>query len=124
MSADAETILYSALSNWPALQAVIGLNVYPDEAPEGQPPPFIVFERANSQPTWTIHGDLVAQEVSMTVYCIALSRLQADSLGNLAVNAVRANGGNVSSQRVGIHDPDTGSDACVIDFEVWEGTAN
>lgn len=123
MSADAETIIYSALSGWPALHAAVDFHIYPDEAPEGQPPPFVVFERANSQPIYTIHGQLIAQEVSMNVYCVAATRLQADSIGNTAIDAMRA-AGVVSSQRVGIHDPDTGSDACVLTFDVWEGTAN
>src|SRR4051812_1506842 len=119
----AETILYSALSQWPPLSAAVGVHVYPDEAPEGTPEPYIVFERAASQPTWTIHGELVAQQVSLTVSCFAATRLQADTIGDLATDAMEARG-HISSQRAGIHDPETGSDACVLNFEVWEGTAN
>lgn len=120
----AETIIYSALSNWPAIQAVIGPHVYPDEAPEGTPVPYIVFERSSTQPVWTVHGQLVAQEVTMTVYCVALTRLQADDIGDDATDAMSATGGHPSTQRVGLHDEDTGSDVCVINFDIWEGTAN
>lgn len=115
----AETQTISALLGWPALTALVNGQVYPDLAPQDIEVPLVVYERASSDPTYTIHGQLVATVVTVTVQCWAATRIAAEAIGDAAIDAMSA-ADCVSSERRATYDSDTALYVSLIDFAVWE----
>lgn len=84
----AETTLYSTLSAAAPVTAIVGTNIYPDQAPQELDPPFIVYERAGTDPTMTIHGTIVATKVTVDLHCLADTRAIAEDLADKVVAAL------------------------------------
>jgi len=88
----AETDLYSALSTDAALAAVIEEKIFSDIADEEVEPPFIYYEKINSEAFNTIHGGAPFAEISeIAVVCFSESREEAESIANLAMLAATNN---------------------------------
>lgn len=117
MSAESE--FYSALTGAAGVTTIVGVQIYPDIAPEGNLPPMVVYERRGSVPVTTIHDDLkAASKVSLSATCWSLSRISAEHLGDEVEIAMRQTG--ISVNRFGHYDAQKRAYASVIDFEVWE----
>ncbi|MGL6245645.1 DUF3168 domain-containing protein [Pseudomonas sp.] len=103
----AERQLYEALSGWVGLAALVGGRIYPDAIPEKQPLPAVVYSRAGTNPTRTIDGRLVCEDVRLAMTAWARTREEAGAVAD-EVEAALATAGNPSLDRSGGYDEQTG----------------
>lgn len=119
----AETFTYSTLSGAAGVTALVGTSpnsrIWPDQAPEGAEGTLIVFERADSQPEYTLLTELAATRVRMNVTCWADTRIAAETLGDAVAAAMLAAGVPVA-ERDGAFNSDMQAYAAVVGFEIWE----
>ena len=87
----AETDLYDALRNDVDVTAVVGTRIYPDEQPEDDPKPAIVYTQVSAEAFQTVHGTTVGMTTTFAVICMADSRTQAIDLGTKASAALQGN---------------------------------
>lgn len=63
--------LYDRLSNWQPIAAIVGRKVFPEVAPQGEVPPYIVFQLVDD-----IGEDTLTEAAGFSV-----ARIQVDSYG-------------------------------------------
>lgn len=88
----AETQLYAALSGRTELSSLVGTRIYPDAIPENSPLPAVVYVRASTNPTYTIGGQLVCEDVRMAVTVWATSRTEAEAVADQVRSAINVAG--------------------------------
>ena len=89
MSAESE--LFTALAGDAPLVAVVGTRIYPDLVPQDKALPAIALFRTETRPINTIHGGPpLGADVAIEVWCMAETRLAANSLAALCVDAIPA----------------------------------
>lgn len=112
----AETELYAALSGQAGLTALVSTRIYPDAIPEGKPLPAVVYIRSSTQPTYTIGGVLVCEDVHFMITGWAESRSDADAVAD-EIAAALTLAGNPSLDRSGGFDAETGLFAASIECD-------
>lgn len=119
MSTPAEQQTKEALLGAAPLATVPQVSIWPDEAPQEQEVPFVVYERATTQPSYCMNDDIAASNVTMVVTCWAKTRSQANQIGVAVTNAMHAAGLTQSSQS-SVYEPEADEYAAVLGFDVWE----
>lgn len=84
----AETDVYDALRLAAGVIALVGTRIYPDARPQDDPLPAIVYYREATEPVNTIHGTKLGERVTMTVQCMAATRLEAEQVIEAAATAL------------------------------------
>lgn len=115
----AETIVFSALSGYAGLTAIVSARIYPDVLPEKTIYPAVVFSREATSPIRSISGHYFGSDVSMQVGCWGNTRTEADSAGDQASEALEAAGIYPKGKSSG-YDPETDLFASVIEIEILE----
>lgn len=116
----AESDLYTALSGWPGLAAVVGNRIYPDAIPENQALPAVVYVRASTAPTRTIGGLLVCEDIRFSLTAWAKSREAAAAVADQISAALEA-AGNPAADRSGGYDEQVGLFAASIETDwFWQ----
>lgn len=89
----AESVLYAALKNSPAVTALVGASIHEDYAREGASLPCIVYRRGGTEYHTTIHTGVPHDEsVTLQVFCLSADRLSVDGVADAVVSAVGAAG--------------------------------
>lgn len=110
----AESQLYAALSGHAGLGALVGTRIYPDAMPEGTAYPALVYTRIGTDPTYTIGGTLVCEDVSLQMQCWATTRESSNAVAAQVVAALAAAGERHAGQQSAI-DPEDGLYAATVD---------
>lgn len=85
----AETELNAALSANVALTAVVGTRIYPDFIAQEINLPGVVYQRAGTEYVTTIHNGIVlGTRVMLDVWCMAITRLEAEEIADLVEGAL------------------------------------
>ncbi len=103
----AESTLYGYLSGHAALVALVGDRIYPDVMPEGTAFPAIVFARTGTEPTYSLAGALMCEDVSFVVGVWGTTRDSADDVADAIVAALHANGERMTAREPAF-DPEVG----------------
>ena len=114
----AEEQLYAALSGRAGLTALVGLRIYPDALPENAPLPAVVFVRASTNPTYTIGGVLVAEDVRLAITGWAETRAEVEPVGDQIRLALEATGNQITDRSSGF-DNEVGLFAVTIEFDMF-----
>lgn len=86
----AETTLNAALKAAPAVTALVGQRIYPDNVPQEQAPPYVAFTRSGTEYVGTIHGTVVGSKASLEVWCMSSSRKEAEAIADAIETAAAA----------------------------------
>lgn len=87
----AETELHDALNAFAPLTAVVVARIYPDFLTQDIVLPAIVYQRSATEYVTTIHsGAVLDKNVTMEVWCMANTRLAAETLASLVEQAIAA----------------------------------
>ncbi len=97
----AETELYSALSESFGLAALVSDRIYPDAIPENVALPAVVFIRASTNPTYTIGGVLVAEDVHFSITVWAETRTAVEPIADQIRLVLDASGNPISDRSSG-----------------------
>ena len=125
-----EEDLYSHLSTYAGLTALVGDRVYPVAAPQGIKPPFCVFLKVSNQRQYSHQGFSNLEQARLQVSCYADDPLEAKQVAAQVTAAMEAwPGVNVKAQAVfqddetDLHDEyqSTGLYHVSVDFLVWYG---
>lgn len=122
---NAEQQTKEALFASSALLVLVGVNadnvykLFPDEIPEKDALPAVVYERVDAQPEYTLEGDLAASRVSMSISGWAKTRAQANAIG-LAITDAMTAAGHAQTSASGPYEPELDEYAAVRIFDVWE----
>jgi hypothetical protein len=106
-----------------ALKGLVSNRVYPDLAPEGEPPPYIVYQQVGGNPTNFTEGTSPALKngrVQVAVW--STTRVQASTLMDQAAAALRATTAlntTVLYEKVSDYDSDTKLRGARQDFSFW-----
>lgn len=103
----AETQLYTALSGWSGLNALVADRIFPDAIPEGQGMPAVVFIRVSTSPTHTIGGQLVCEDVRFAITAWSPTRAAAEAVADEIALALAA-AGNPKADRSSGYDNEVG----------------
>ena len=114
----AEAQLYAALSGRAGLTALVGTRIYPDALPENVPLPAVVFVRASTNPTYTICGVIVCEDVRLAITGWAKTRTEAEPVGDQIRLALEATGNQITDRSSGF-DNDVGLFAVTIEFDMF-----
>lgn len=112
-----EETVRSVLAAAAGVTALCGDRIYPDEIPQGEPLPAIVFRRAATPFALTLNDTVARAGGVMRLACWASTRLAAEQLGDAAQLALLA-AKIYPVGRDGFTDPDTGEEAALLDVEV------
>lgn len=119
----AETFTKTTLFSAAGVTAIVGASpatrIWPDEAPNGAETPLIVFERADSDPIYTLNNTLATTRVRINISCWADTRLAAEALGDAVATAMLAATVPVA-ERDGAFNSDMQAYAAVVGFDIWE----
>lgn len=115
----AETSVYSAISGYAGLTAIVSTRIYPDVLPDNTIYPAVVFAREKTEPLVTISGHYFGADVSLKVACWADTRTGADAASTQAQAALIAAGIVPTGKSAG-YDPDTDLFASIIDIDLFE----
>lgn len=115
----AESTTYAALSAWSPLTALVASRIYPDEAAEGAALPAVIYERSGSSPHYTLSGELVACEATISVSVVARTRAAANQVADAITAAMHAISAP-SIERDGESYPEEGLYQTTVSFSVWE----
>jgi hypothetical protein len=112
-----EESIRSVLAAAAGVTAIVGDRIYPDEVPQGDPLPAVVYRRAATPFQLTLDDTVARSGGTMRVACWAGGRLVAEQLGDAVQLAL------IAAQiypvgRDGFTDPDTGEEAALLDVEV------
>jgi len=96
----AETVLYAALTAAAGVTALIGTRVYPDVVPQESALPCAAFARLDTEYTTTIHSGVpIAENTTIEISCMALTRASADDVCNAVIAAAGAAGFTPTGRR-------------------------
>lgn len=112
-----EESVRSVLAAAAGVTALCGDRIYPDEIPQGEATPAIVFRRANTNYALTLNDTVARAAPVIRIACWASTRLAAEQLGDAAYAALLA-AKIYPVGRDGFTDPDTGEEAALLDVEV------
>ena len=115
----AETSVYSALSGYAGLTAIVSTRIYPDVLPDTTVYPAVVFARERTEPLISISNNYFGADVAIKVACWADTRTQADTASTQAQAALLAAGIVPTGKNAG-YDPDTDLFASIIDIDIFE----
>lgn len=94
-------------------------RIYPDFLTQEIVLPAIVTQRAESEYVNTIHsGAVVAARVAMDIWCLAETRIGAETLADLVETALPASEFLVANRRPEF-DPDTKTYAAIVTGIIW-----
>lgn len=113
-----EELVVATLNAAPAVTALVGDRIFPDEIPQERSLPAIVYRRAATDPRFTLNDTLAATRALMRLSCWSTSRLQAETIGDAAIAALVAQK-IMPVGRDGFSDPETGEEAALLEVEVW-----
>ena len=101
----AEQDLYTALSGYAGLTALVDTRIHADVRDEDEDLPSVVYRRLKTEHINTIHGTVVATTATLGVSCVGESRASSEAVAEQVLAAV---GGNfVAQDRRSDYDPDT-----------------
>lgn len=114
----AETEINAALSGNAALAAVVAARIYPDFLAQEIALPAVVFQRAGTEYVTTIHDGVVhGARVTLEVWCLGTSRLQAEGVADLVETALA--GSFLPVDRRPEFDAETLTFSTVVSCTVW-----
>lgn len=116
----AETAIYSTLSGAGAVTAIVGTRIYPDFLAQEIVLPAIVTQRAETEYTNTIHsGAVIASRIVMDAWCLAATRLGAETLADVVVIALPlGNQFRIDDRRIEF-DAETLTFATILSAVIW-----
>lgn len=112
----AETQLYAALSGRTELTELVGTRIYPDAIPENSPLPAVVYVRSSTNPTYTIGGTLVCEDVRLSVTAWAPTRTEAEAVADQIRSAIDGAGHPIADRASGF-DNEVGLFAVTIETD-------
>lgn len=114
----AETELNAALSGYAPLTAVVAARIYPDFLAQEIVLPAVVFQREETEYVTTIHDGVVhGAKVHLDVYCLAATRIAAESLADLVEDALETS--FLPVNRTPLFDPETLTYTTIVTCSVW-----
>ena len=115
----AETAIYSTLIAAPSVTAIVSQRVYPDFLSQEIVLPAIVNQRDETEYVTTIHSGLsLGERINMDTWCLAATRIGADTLADVVENALPA-GEFYPIARRSEFDPETQTFAAIITTSIW-----
>lgn len=119
----AETLINSALLASAPVTLIVGsgliARIYPDFLTQLISLPAIVTQRANTQYINTIHtGEVQASNITMDTWCLAATRVAAESLADLVENALVIGGFRLVDRRPEFNE-ETLTYAAVVAGSIW-----
>lgn len=130
-----EQALYAHLTAAPALAALVGTRVYPDQAEEGATLPYLVYEQAEQERLRTLTGHVSLARWGMHLEIVAVSKSSAkavrnavlasleDFRGTLGTGTLQAAGAFVEGEESGAEPPQhaegQGEYRWGLDLSIW-----
>lgn len=115
----AETEIYSALSGFAGLTALVSTRIHPDVLPTEAIYPAVVYSRQTTVPIRSISGHSFGADVSIQVGSWGKTRTQVDQVSDQVEDALVAAGMYPKGRNSG-YDPETDLFASVIEMEILE----
>lgn len=85
----AESLAWTTLTGDTAVAAIVGTRIYPDFVPQEQTLPAIAVSRVSTEYLTTINTDAPVGEIAaLEIWCMAETRIAAESLANAATTAL------------------------------------
>lgn len=112
----AETELYGTLSGHAGLVSLVDDSIFPDAIPEGKPLPAVVYLRSGTNPTHTIDGALVCEDVHFVITAWSETRGEAEAVADQIELALSA-AGNPKVDRSSGYDNETGLFAVTVETD-------
>ena len=97
----AETELYAVLAAASGVTALVGNRIYPDDIPEDQAMPAIVFGRAGTEDVDTIGGQRIGEFATLQIAAWAVTRTTAKAVADAIRDALIAAGHNPANRASG-----------------------
>lgn len=115
----AETLIYGTLTASAGVIAIVSTRIYPDFLAQEIVLPAIVTQRAESEYVNTIHtGAAVATRITMDTWCLAATRIGAETLADAVETALPVGLFVLTDRRIEF-DPDTETFAAVVTSKIW-----
>lgn len=112
----AETQLFAALSGYVPLAGLVGTRIFPVSIPENRPLPSVVFTRTSSDPTYTIGGVLICEDVHFSITAWAETQSDAEAIADQIDAALAATGNNKQDRSSG-YDQESGLCGATIEID-------
>ena len=130
-----EEAIHDKLTTTPAVSALVGTRIYPEEAPQDADLPFVVYQEAARQTVMTMSGpvDLDSWRMSLELYADRRSSLRSLSAAiRTAMNGYKGDIGSGTIRVCGVfiedetselsppqHAEDRGVMQCNMDLAIW-----
>ncbi len=114
MSAGQET--KEALEANVTLVGLVSTRIYPDQRPEQDALPSVVFGRVGTEYVRSISGDVLLTRAQMAVVCMATTRSQAELVADAALTGLLAEGFNPTNRESDL-DPESGTHLVTVFVE-------
>lgn len=116
-----ESALYTRLSTYAPLTALVGTRIYPLVAPQGTTLPYCVYRKVSPGRQYTLDGYAI-ERPRMQVSCYGATYGQAKGVAvqvTAAVESWAAVGFGWQVGEVDLHEKDTGLYHVPVDFFIW-----
>lgn len=116
-----ESDIYSALTGYAGLSALVSTRVYPQVIPDGATLPAVAYQRVGTEPVQTLHGTVPAARARFSfsawaaTYADALSVIAQVRAALLAAAAFEA----VYEFEVDLFDEESRRSGRIADFSIW-----
>ena len=119
--AEAESTLYSLLSNEATVTAIVGDRIHPLPADEEVDLPLICYERTDTDPLITIDMSTQKDLVTMDIHCLRVGRQAANDLARVVSTFLVSQGWMPVDKKTGF-DKQNGEafDFTTLTFKYWE----
>lgn len=113
-----EESLRLSLSTDPGVIALVGDKIYPDELPQEQALPAVVYGRVSTEPIYTLNNTHAATRSRLQAVCWARRRNDAETLADAVMVAALVDGYPTLARSAEL-DPTTEAHAVTLEFDMW-----
>lgn len=114
----AESDLYTVLSSYAPLTALVSTRIYPDAIPEDKALPAVVYSTEAATPEWCLNNSLAATGYRFRIAAWGTTRTAAAAVGDAIVAALLAAGVPYDNRFSGF-DAEVGQFADVTEITWW-----
>lgn len=102
----------------PDIQSAVGDKIFPNVAPQGTNPDYIVWQSVGGHPEQYLAETTTIDKVRVQIACWSLTPVGANSLANM-VRLVMERHGYLADFGTMVHEPDTGRHGYRFDWYIW-----
>lgn len=114
----AETALYTVLSGYAGLTALVSTRIYPDAIPEDKALPAVVYSNEGATPETCLDNSIAATSTRFRIVAWGTTRTAAAGVGDQIVAALIASGVPYDNRFSGF-DAEVGQFADIVEITWW-----